>query len=240
MRRFAAVLFAFALFAAPAAAKGPLPEPDDGPDARGVTVSGVGVSTGSRPAALLRAIADARVRAATVAATARLTLGPVVAVVERDAYAELGYVDSRRSPFVTALVAVTFATAETAAAEGDRAIVGVGVGRARVRPRNRRSSASIRAALQRARLAATPDGLGKGTADAAALADAAGMPLGALFSIAEVRRPQQDFSWTLGSFGAGRYCGTVRVGRRGSRRTTVRCFYPFQIDVALRVTYVAA
>jgi len=277
MRKLALVLFVVATAGpvAAAEAKGPLPEPDNGPDPRGLTVSGSGVAwvtpprqlseqrieraiRTARPAAVRRAIADARARASALARTAGLTLGEVVAVHERDAQAELGYVNERRvcirgrcrAPALAgATVAVTFATAQTsAAAPTGRAIVASGVGEANVRPRNRRSSASIRAALQSARIAATPEALGKARADAAALAAAAGQPLGALFAIAEIRRPQQDFSWSLGSFGTGRYCGTVRRGiyrrdpasgrRRLVRRVTQRrCFYPFALDVALRVTF---
>lgn len=277
MLRVLAVLAVVLGFAATADAKGPLPEPDDGPDPRGLTVGGNGLAwvtapnrptaanieramNVSRPAALRRAIDDARVRAAALATAAGLTLGDIVAVHERDGYAELGYIQERQPcvrgrctppAMVGATVAVTFATAQTsAAASAGRAIVGVGVGDAGVRPRNRRSSASIRAALVRSRIAAAPRALRLAQTDAATLAAGSAMPLGALFSIAEMRRPQQDFSWTFGSFGPGRYCGTVRrtIFRRDSsgRRRPVRrvserrCFYPFGTEVALRVTYLPA
>jgi hypothetical protein len=74
------------------------------------------------------------------------------------------------------------------------------------------------------------------------------MQPGALFSVAEVRRPYDDGS---GSFGPGRFCGTVRqtITRRdpetGRRRVVrrvrrVRCFFPRESTVVLRVTFVPA
>ncbi|HEX6387869.1 MAG TPA: hypothetical protein VFZ89_00425 [Solirubrobacteraceae bacterium] len=277
MRHFAAVLLACLLFAVPAAAKGPLPEPDDGPDPRGLTVTGSGVAlvkppqrltkarieravAAAKPAAMRRAIGAARLRAAALASAAGVTLGDAVAVNERDGQAELGYVNQRpicsgrrcRAPaLASASVTVTFATAQTSAATpSGQALVASGVGEANVRPRNRRNSASIRAAIARAQAAAAPEALREAQADAASLAAGLGRPLGALFAIAEIRRPQQDFSWMLGSFGPGVYCGEVRrtifrrdsTGRRRPVRrvTERRCWYPFQIDVALRVTYLPA
>jgi hypothetical protein len=276
LRILAAVALVLALPAS-ALAKGPLPEPDDGPDPRGLTVSGTGVAwvkaparpttasiesavRAAHPAAVRRAVQAARERATALAGAAGLTLGDVAAVQERDGHAELGYVNERpacirgrcRAPAMTgASVAVTFATTQTdAAASSGQAIVAAGVAEAAVRPRDRRSSASIRGALARARIAAAPLALREAQADGASAAAAIGRPLGVLFAIAEIRRPQQDLSWTLGSFGPGRYCGTVSRGiyrrdasgrRRLVRRVTERrCFYPLQIDVALRVTYLPA
>jgi hypothetical protein len=71
------------------------------------------------------------------------------------------------------------------------------------------------------------------------------MPAGSLFSIAEIRRPYEDP--VAGSFGPGRFCGTIRrpVFRRDpttGRRTIVRriterrCFFPPSATVALRLT----
>jgi uncharacterized protein YggE len=227
-----------ASLATTAPAKGPVVEPEEGPDPRGLTLSGTGFAhvrppvpvteasirravAAARPHAMARAVAQARDRATALAAAAGLTLGEARAVTERDTEAELGYspVGSScfggrrprcRVPLFSAVtVTVTFATAETsAAATGDSALVASGVGRAPVRPRNPRSSASIREALARARPVADAAALTEARADAARLASSTGAPLGALLAIAERHRPYEDPS--LGSFGPGRYCGAVR------------------------------
>jgi hypothetical protein len=261
-----------------AAAKGPLVEPDTGPDPRGLTLSGTGLAyvtpparateasvrravDAAKPHAMARAVAQARARAEALAATAGLTLGDAQAVTEHDAATEFGFSEERycrrgRRPrcrvplFNAASVTVTFATAETSAATpAGRALVADGDAAAPVRPRDRRSSASIRRAMDVTRAAAAPVALAEARADADRLAGGAGIPLGALFSIAEVR-PPYDYP-SAGSFGPGRYCGTIRrpVFRRdpatGRRRivrrvSERRCFFPFTLSVGLRVTYLPA
>jgi hypothetical protein len=182
-------------------------------------------------------------------------------VTERDAATEFGFGQERycsrgrrarcRAPlFSTVTVTVTFATAETSAATpAGRALVADGNAAARVRPRDRRSSASIRRAMDATRAAAAPVALVEARADADRLAHGAGIPLGALFSIAEVRQPFDD--WGAGPFGPGRFCGTIRrpifrrdpatgrtrIVRRVSER---RCYFPTTLSVGLRVTYLAA
>ena len=104
MSRLTSLLVCAGLLAAlpaTAAAKGPLPEPDDGPDPRGMTLSGTAAASvrapaqrtedtieravqAARPVAVARALRDARERAVALAAAAGLTLGPAVAVSERD------------------------------------------------------------------------------------------------------------------------------------------------------------
>jgi hypothetical protein len=153
-----------------------------------------------------------------------------------------------RVPLFSAMtVAVTFATAETSAAlPAGRALIAEGVAQAPVEPRNRRSSASIRNAMLAARLAAAPAALTTGRRDAEDLARGSGMPLGALFSIAELRRPFDGPA--AGSFGPGRFCGTIRrpvfrrdpatARRRVVRRITERrCFFASSATVVLRVTF---
>jgi hypothetical protein len=259
-----------------ASAKGPLAEPDDGPDPRGLSITGSGVAYVARPAhpsdaairravaaarprALARAIAQARARAQALAAAAGLTLGEVQAVREPDASAELGFEAEQRycttsgrprcrvPLFSAAAATVTFATAQTSAAvAAGRALVASGTDQARVTPHDRRSSASIRRALLAARLAAAPDALAQARRDAASLAAGAGLSLGALVAIAEVRQPYYDPA--AGSFGPGRFCGTIRrpvfrrdqaTGRRRIVRRVAqrRCFFPTETTVTLRVTY---
>jgi hypothetical protein len=118
-----------------------------------------------------------------------------------------------------------------------------------VQPRDRRSSPSIARALLGARAAATPAALASARRAATATARAAGLALGSLFSVAEVRRSFEDLS--VGSFGPGRYCGFVRrpIFRRdpatGRRRVVRRvrarrCFFDRRVAVGLRVTFVPA
>jgi hypothetical protein len=152
--------------------------------------------------------------------------------------------------FSTVTVTVTFATAETSAATAaGRGLVADGDAATPVRPRDRRSSASIRRAMDAARAAAAPLALAGARADADRLARAAGIPLGALFSIAEVHRPFDD--WSAGPFGPGRFCGTIRrpifrrdpaTGRRRvvRRVSERRCYFSSTLSVALRVTYLPA
>jgi hypothetical protein len=271
------LLCAAALGAVPAVAqaKGPLVEPDEGPDPRGLTLSGSGLAyvaapprpseatirravEAAKPHATGRAVEQARTRAQALAAAAGLTLGDVQAVTERDRTAEGGfyeerYCGSRRRPrcrvplFTVATVTVTFATVQTsAAAPAGRALISDGIAQARVRPSSRRDSASIRAAMLRAQFDAAPGALAAARRDAESLARRTGMPLGSLFSVAELRRP---FEQPLGgSFGPGRFCGTIRrpVFRRdpatGRRRVVRRvserrCFFPSTTTVALRLTF---
>jgi hypothetical protein len=145
---------------------------------------------------------------------------------------------------------VTFATAETAAAvpEG-RAVIAPGTAAVAVHPRDRRSSPSIGRALRVARAEAVPLAVSAARRAATVLAASAGLRLGALFSVAEVRRPYEDF--TLGTFDTGGYCGIVRravvrrdvrTGRRRAvghvRRRT--CYFPSRLATAFRVTYLPA
>jgi hypothetical protein len=147
----------------------------------------------------------------------------------------------------TATVSITFATAQTSAAvAGWRALVVPGLATMPVLPEDRRSSASILRALVAAQDAAGPVAMTAGRRAARMTAAATRLPLGALVSIAEVRRPYEDSY--AGSFGPGRFCGLVRraIVRRdpdtGRRRVVRRvrrrsCFFPREVSVALRLTY---
>jgi hypothetical protein len=263
-----------------AMAKGPPREPDDGPDPRGLTLSGTGIAevrvsgrltqasieravAAARPAALGRAVRRARARAVSFAAAVGLTLGRAVVVTERDQALEQGFYGGDRHCFrsrrgarrlrcrapraTSATVSVTFATAQTSAAvPTGRALVVPGVGSVPVLPEDRLSSPSILRALVAAQDAATPAALAAGRRAARAAGAALGLRPGALASIAEVRRPFEDFS--AGSFGPGRVCGMVRraIVRRdaatGARRVVRRvrrrsCHFPRELSVGLRLTY---
>jgi hypothetical protein len=269
---------------APALAKPFFVEPDDGPDPRGLTLSGSGLARvepprrlsaksieravdAVKPVAEARAVRAARRRAVVVARVAGLTLGAVQAVSTRVPDTELfgphRYCQSARAragdrarrlrctvpPFATASIRVTFATDETSAgASTGRAIVGSGSGTAPVRPERQRSPA-IRAALRRAQLAADPAALAAALRRATGAARAAGLRRGSLFALAE--EPRQPFSQDIlsGTFGPGRFCGTIQRVRfirdpAGGRPRRVRaprlrrCYLP-GVSSVLRVTFAA-
>jgi uncharacterized protein YggE len=121
MRRLMPFLLCAGLLAASpdsAVAKGPLREPDEGPDPRGLTISGSGVVqvapprrptrqaieravAAAQPRATVRALRDARERAEALAASAGLTLGAIQAIEESDPTVELGFTPprARTGPF---------------------------------------------------------------------------------------------------------------------------------------------
>ena len=257
---------------APVLAKPFFVEPDDGPDPRGLTLFGSGLARVERPVHLSeaaieravravtptaerRAMRDARRRAVALARAAGLTLGEVQAVRTRVPDSEL-FGDDRYChrrcqvpPFATASIRVTFATDETSAtAPTGRAIVASGSDSAAVRP-SRRTSPAIRSALRRAQLAADPRAYAAALRSARGAARAAGLRRGALFSLAE--EPRQPFSQDIlsGTFGPGRFCGTIRrvtlrrdpdSGRRRPVRgpRVRRCYIP-GVSSLLRVTFAA-
>jgi hypothetical protein len=218
----------------------------------------------AEPTAEARAVRAARRRARALAARAGLALGRVrvvrVGVPDAERFAgPLEYcrrVRARRGAprqrcrapaFATASIRVTFATAETtdAVATG-RAVVASGTSSVDVRAR-RRTSPSIRAAMTRAQLAADPIALAAARRSAAGAAGAARLPLGSVFAVAE--EPRQPFTSDIlsGTFGPGRFCGTVRRVRAGvdpatGRRRIVReprvrrCYVP-DVSSVIRVTY---
>ncbi len=127
-------------------------------------------------------------------------------------------------------------------------------GSARVKPtpRDRKSNDSIRRAVKVARNEATPKALDDGRARAAALASQAGLPLGALISIAETTASPFGYFGPFGddgTFGPGRYCGTVRrsvfrtdaqgrrkrVGSRSSRSCRIPPFVGASLTLVFAV-----
>jgi hypothetical protein len=127
------------------------------------------------------------------------------------------------------------------------------IGRASVEPRpvDRRSEASIAKAVRDAQAASVPLALADGRARAQRLAAAAGLTLGALKTISDVPPspfgPYGDGYGAEGTFGPGRYCGTVnryrtrrlsggrfRRVRIGSRRV---CRVPRQITGTVSISF---
>jgi uncharacterized protein YggE len=118
-------------------------------------------------------------------------------------------------------------------------------------PLNRRSSPSIAKAVRDAKAAATPLALADGRARAAELATQSGLVLGALLGITEgTTSPFGFFGPSYGqegTFGPGRFCGTVRQpifrrtpngGRRVVRfRTRHTCRTPPRVVANLGLTF---
>jgi uncharacterized protein YggE len=126
-----------------------------------------------------------------------------------------------------------------------------GVGEADVTPTNRRNNASIQRAVERAEAAALPRAFGAARARADELARLSGLTLGEIIAVSDVpASPYGPFGFGPfeGTFGPGRWCGTIRrpvfrrvEGRRRRVGTRTRrvCHFPPEVYVSLTVTYAA-
>ena len=123
---------------------------------------------------------------------------------------------------------------------------------ARVEPKplDKKSNASIKKAVEQARAKAVPLAIADGRGRAATLSQLAGIPLGALISIAEAPAAPYFFPGPFGedgTFGPGEYCGTVRTrifrrdaqGRRRAVGTRTRrlCRIPSYINSSLTMVF---
>lgn len=94
-----------------------------------------------------------------------------------------------------------------------------GVGRADVGARNRDGEARIRSAVAAAEAAAVPRAVKDARRRAEAIADAAGIELGGVWAVErDPNLPWPGSGVEQGTFGNGRYCGTMR--RAAGFRTT--------------------
>jgi hypothetical protein len=127
----------------------------------------------------------------------------------------------------------------------------LGVGEADVKPKNRRNNASIQRAVDRAEAAALPRAFRAAGVRAAELARLSGLTLGEVISVSDApASPYGPFGFGPfeGTFGPGRWCGTIRrsVVRRvdGRRRRVTRtrrvCHFPSEVYVSVTVTYAAS
>jgi hypothetical protein len=128
----------------------------------------------------------------------------------------------------------------------------LGVGEADVKPENRRSNASIQRAVERANAAALPRAFQAAGVHAAELARLSGMTLGEIISVSDVpASPYGPFGFGPfeGTFGPGRWCGTIRRPvfrrvdgrrRRVGTRTRRVCHFPSEVYVSVTVTYAAS
>ncbi|HEV2777566.1 MAG TPA: hypothetical protein VGV90_18395 [Solirubrobacteraceae bacterium] len=159
-----------------------------------------------------------------------------------------------------AVVAVSLACACTAPAVAQAQVPAppppttisvTGTGTVKPTPLNRRSNASIAKAVRDAKAAATPLALADGRARAAILAAQTGLGLGALLGITEGSASAFPFFGPSygqeGTFGPGRFCGTIRVpifrrtangGRRVVRfRSRHGCRVPAQVVTSLGMSF---
>jgi uncharacterized protein YggE len=153
-----------------------------------------------------------------------------------------------------AAVLLSLACAAPAAAQSPappNTITVTGTGVVKPAPQDRKSNASIAKAVRDAEAAATPLAIADGRARAANLAGLAGMTLGQLIAITEGATSPFGFYGPVygqqGTFGPGKFCGTVRVpifrrtangGRKLVRtRTRHTCRIPPQVTATLGMTF---
>lgn len=246
-----------------AEAKFPL-EGDTSEAPPGITVRGIGFAQSDASAAR-RAVRDAQNRAAQIAAVLGLQVGRVESVdlpeltqfgsFNRRCESRERRSDDCRGPAVVA-ASVTFEIVGGVAAEGELPVVGASAGvSAAVRPRNHRRSRSIKRAVLEVRREITPQAAAVALRKARTAADAAGLQLGPIISVAEAPPPyyygSSFYDAALGSFGPGRFCGIFRrpvvrrdpetglprVVRRVPHR---RCVVNSRYEVHLEVRFEAA
>ena len=152
---------------------------------------------------------------------------------------------------LAATCAATVLAAPAAAQE--RTITAVGTASMRPVPENARSSDSIRDAVRTARAEVLTEAFSRGRLRAAELSRQSGLPLGSLLSVAEGGGAPAFYYGSPfgeeGTFGPGRFCGTVRRpvvrtdarGRRRvvGRRTTRQCRIP-TVSASVTLTFAVA
>jgi uncharacterized protein YggE len=128
----------------------------------------------------------------------------------------------------------------------------LGVGEADVEPENRRSNASIQRAVDEAEAEALPRAFEAARLRATELARLSGLTLGEIIAVSDVpASPYGPFGFGPfeGTFGPGRWCGTIRRPvvrrvdgrrRRVGTRTRRVCHFPSEVYVSLTITYAAS
>jgi len=156
-----------------------------------------------------------------------------------------------------AVVIASLACATPAAAQAPPAppplttVTVSGSGIVKPTPLNRKSNASIAKAVRDAKAAATPLAIADGRARAANLATQTGMVLGQLIAVTEGGSAPFGFFGPFygqeGTFGPGKFCGTVRTPiyrkaadgkrKRVGFRTRHTCRVPPQVSASLGMTF---
>jgi Protein of unknown function (DUF541) len=152
-----------------------------------------------------------------------------------------------------ALLGVPAADAQAPAAPA-KSVTTIGVGAGSVKPKDRKSNASIKEAVEAADAAARPKAIAEARERATELAQAAGLTLGGITSVSEASQVPYYGPFGVpyalqGTFGPGKFCGTIRTSRRvrdsngnfrrvpGKRHRV--CRFPSTINVSLTVTFAA-
>lgn len=154
---------------------------------------------------------------------------------------------------VTTVVPATAGAQTPAPVSSQRTLTVTGTGESKPTSRDRKSNASIAKAVRDAERAAIPRALGNGKGRAARLAEQSGLRLLTLHSVSESAPSPFGFHGPYGAqgtFGPGRYCGTVRrsIYRTGSdgkrRRVGTRsrrsCRVPQSVSASLTMTFTVA
>ncbi|WCB92179.1 hypothetical protein DSM104299_00868 [Baekduia alba] len=134
-----------------------------------------------------------------------------------------------------------------------RTLVAVGTGTIKVTPKDAKDNASIVAAVKAANAKALPAAITDARTQATQLATAAGVTLGPLVSLSNNASPYSGGVFygpvypSTGSFGPGRFCGSLRtrpstIGKDGKRhygkvRTTRVCRVPTVVQRAVQLTF---
>ncbi len=136
-----------------------------------------------------------------------------------------------------------------------KSVTTIGVGSASVTPKDRKSNASIKEAVEAADASARPKAITAARERATELAQAAGLTLGGITSVSEASNFPYYGPFGVpyalqGSFGPGKYCGTVRSAhlKRDSNGRLHRvlgkrhriCRIPPTVSVSLTVTFAAS
>lgn len=157
-------------------------------------------------------------------------------------------------PFAIAALLLSLAlVAPATAAAADQTITALGTGQAKVKPTNRHKNASIKRAVDKAYARSVPKAIADAREDAARLAEASGLTLGALLSVDENVNNGGGYYFgpgaSLAPFGPGQYCRTIvrHVHRRDSagrlhtiRRKRHQCYVPDFASTTLAVTFAAS
>ncbi len=153
----------------------------------------------------------------------------------------------------TGVVTTAMAEDPAPATTSEPTVTVIGTGDAKPTPRDRKSNASIAKAVHDAERAAIPKALGNGKGRAARLAKMSGLRLVKLHSVSET--PPSPFGYygpygAQGTFGPGKYCGTVRSSvfktgsdgkrRRVGTRSRRSCRVPPTVTASLTMTFTAA
>jgi hypothetical protein len=129
---------------------------------------------------------------------------------------------------VAFLAGILSAVANAQEPAPQRTVVAAGVGTVPVTPKDKNDNDSIKAAVAAANAKALPVAIQDARTQAGQLAAAAGVTLGPLISITNQAQPSLGGVYygpiypATGSFGPGKYCGTVRtrsvrIGKDGKR-----------------------